>query len=598
MVGRRTFFFEGLGVSQGIAIGPAYVLETQGLESEPYQLGEEDLEEEIARFLQAVELAREEVRDIGRQVAEKIDRQQAAIFDAHLMMLEDPQIVERTIEQIRSEKINAEAVLWQITQALGEQMKALGDPYFAERNHDLYDVTRRVQKFLRKLSAQDQEVPREGCIIVANDLGPAETAQLSRDHVLGFCTNEGGATGHAAILAKALSIPAVVGLEFVTHYIRNGDMLVLDGTEGKVILNPTDEQIEFFRRKASEFDTFRQSLEELRDMPAETTDGVRIAMFANIELPEEMDNVHKHGAEGIGLFRTEFLYLDRATLPTEAEHVGAYREVIHRMDNMPVVMRTLDLGGDKMPDREFVLPEANPFMGMRAIRLCMLRPDIFRTQLRAMLIAGADRVVDIMVPMVSGLTEVRATRQVIEELLKQLRGEGIATPSHVRLGAMIEIPSAALMAPAFCREVDFLSIGTNDLVQYTLAVDRINKSVATLYRQTHPAVLRLIKMVVDAGAESNTPVSVCGEMASDPRLAVLLVGLGIRTLSMGPSSINQVKRVLRAISAEDAQRLAQEVLHLATPEEVESHLTKRLREVFDQLKASEAAARSRPLSAG
>ena len=581
MAGRRTFFFDGLGVSDGIAIGPACVVESQGTPSEVYHLSDGEVEHEIERFKQAVHLAKDEVRAIGRQVAEKIDRQQAAIFDAHLLMLDDPYIIERTIDRIRDEKNNAESIFWAVTKGLGDQMKALGDEYFSERNHDLFDVARRVIKFLSKLSSESTHVvPHEGCIIVAHDLGPAETAQLSREHVRGFCTNEGGPTSHTAIMAKALAIPAVVGLEYITHYIRSGDMLIMDGNEGKLILNPSSNQIEHYRRKAEEYRNLRLSLAELRDMPAVTTDGVRVNLYANIEFPAELDAVEENGAEGIGLFRTEFLFMDNHGPAGEADHLREYQEVLDHMGDRPVVLRTMDVGGDKLAMSDYLVPEMNPFMGLRAIRLCLRNQDIFRSQLRAMLLAGAGREIQIMLPMISSIDEVRASRRILDALTEQLRKAGQPLPTKVRLGVMVEIPSAALQAHVLAREVDFFSIGTNDLVQYTLAVDRVNKSVANLYRPGHPAVLGLLRLVVDAARAASIPVSVCGEMAADPRFAILLVGLGLRTLSMGPSSIGAVKQAIRAVSLADAESLAQEVLTFPTSEEVEMHLHRRLDKLF------------------
>lgn len=587
MAGRRTFFFEGLGVSAGVAIGPAYVLEPESYGGEGIDLASDEIEEEIERFEKALDLAREEVRLLGKQVAEKIDRQQAAIFDAHLLMLEDPQIVDSTVARIRSKRQNAESVLWEITRDLGDQMKALGDPYFAERNHDLFDISRRIIKFLRELrSPTPSDTPREGCIVVAHNLGPGETAQLSRDRALGFCTNEGGATSHAAILAKALSIPAVVGLEFVTHYIRTGDRIILDGSAGKVILNPTAEQIRHYEEKQKELAQLRVALGELRDLPAISTDETHFSLLANIELPEELDSVEQHGAEGIGLYRTEYLYLHRDTLPSEEDHLREYKLVLERLEGKPVVMRTLDLGGDKMPGQLGVFSEQNPFMGLRAIRLCLARPEIYRIQLRAMLMAAAGRELSIMIPMVSTLEEIRATRRMIDEIQENLLRNGHDVPSRLQLGAMIEIPSAAIQTRDFCREVDFVSIGTNDLVQYALAVDRVNKSVASLYRECHPGVLKLIRIIAEQAAETSTPVSVCGEMASDPRLAILLAGLGIRTFSMSSSSLPVVKRALRAISITESETLAREALTMTTPEEVERLLEERLGPVFQQFAQS------------
>jgi phosphoenolpyruvate-protein phosphotransferase (PTS system enzyme I) len=577
MAGRRTFFFDGQGVSDGIAIGPASVIEGEGEPGESYPIADDQVEREITRFREALRLAGDEIASIGRQVAEKIDRQQAAIFEAHLMMLEDPNIVDRTIKHIRREKRNAESVFWEVTSELGEQMKALGDAYFTERNHDLFDVTRRVIKFLRELNAASRPaIPHEGCIVVANSIGPAETAALAREKVLGFCTNAGGPTSHMAIMAKALSLPAVTGLEYVTHYVRSGDMLILDGTEGKLILHPTLDQVEYYRKRVAELRSQREALAELRSLPAVTTDGERITLQANLEFPIEMDAVEENGAEGIGLFRTEFLYMDERHIHDWDHHVEQYRLVLSRMKDKQVVMRTLDIGGDKLPSGEFPIVEANPFLGLRAVRLCLHRRDLFRAQLKAMLTAAGGRDLDVMIPMVSSLEEVRESRIVLEECRAELKSDHVPLPTAIRLGIMIEIPSAALMAREFADEVDFLSIGTNDLIQYTLAVDRVNRAVASLYRPTHPAVLRLIRLVAQAGREAGKPVSVCGEMASVPRYAILLVGLGIRHLSMGPASIGRVKSVIRGISLAVIEELAGDVLQCRTADEADSLLRTRL----------------------
>lgn len=573
MAGRRTFFFDGLGVSDGYAIGPACVIEARGIRTEGYQIAEEDVEEEIQRLHRAIDLARQELEQIRKQVEEKIDRQQAAIFDAHLMMLDDPMWIERTIERIRRDQRNAEAVLWEVTQTISEQMRALGDAYFSERNHDLFDVARRVIKFLTELTDPDHpSIPKEGCIIVANDLGPAETAAFSREAVMGFCINEGGQTSHTAIMAKALSIPAVVGLEYITHYVRSGDLLVLDGMAGKVILNPTDQQLAYYRMRMDEHAARRRRLSALRHLPAETTDGTQVALYANIEFPVELDAVEEHGAEGIGLFRTEYLYMDEALVHDWDRHVNDYRAVFDRMGDRPVVLRTLDLGGDKLPDKERWTAEANPFLGLRAIRLCLARTELFRSQIRALLRAGAARDLRILIPMVSNLEEVRAARRLIEECRSAMGREGAELPRSIRVGVMIEIPSAALIAAALAREVDFFSIGTNDLVQYTLAVDRVNKNVAHLYQPTHPAVLKLIQMTLEGAATRNIPVAVCGEMAADPKLAILLVGMGVRELSMSPASVAEVKKSIRGISLANAQQLARDVLKASTAGEAEALL--------------------------
>ncbi len=575
---RRTFFFDGLGVSGGVVLGPAYVLEQLGYEAESRTLDPEEVEAEIERFHRAIELATEEVRELGRMVAERLDPQQAAIFDAHVTLLSDPLLINRTEERIRNDLRNAEFVLWNVTRDIGSQLQALGDAYFSERTHDLYDVSRRVIKFLGQLRHPEGDTLPAGSIVVANDLGPSDTAQLRRDKVAAFATNAGGPASHTAIMAKALQIPAVVGLDFVTHYVRTGDFLIVDGSLGHVILNPNEEQILFYRERAEEWRRTREGLEEFRTLAAETIDGTRVAMEANIEFASELDLVLNQGAEGIGLFRTEYFFIDRKTLPSESEQEEAYTMVMTAMDGRPVVFRTLDVGGDKIASSIPTPPEANPFLGLRALRLSLAYPELFRRQIRPMVRAARSRELKILLPMVSCLEEVWEARRLIDEAVADVEAEGDGLPERLLVGAMIEIPAAALQAEVLAAELDFLSIGTNDLVQYTLAVDRVNKLVGHLYQQVHPAVLQLIRRVVRAADERGIPVSVCGEMASDPVLAMVLVGLGVRSLSMSPQFIPPVKKLIRSMELPALEELAERLLHLNTPTEARSALEEAFRE--------------------
>ncbi len=575
---RRTFFFDGLGVSGGVVLGPAHVLEQLGYEAESRTLEPEEVEAEIERLHNAVSMAREEVQELARTVAERVDPQQAAIFDAHVTLLGDPLLIGRTEERIRRDHHNAEFVLWSVTRDIGGQLQALGDAYFAERTHDLYDVSRRVIKFLSQLRHPQGDTIPAGSIVVANDLGPADTAQLRRDKVAAFVTNAGGPASHTAIMAKALQIPAVVGLDFITHYVRSGDFLIVDGSLGHVILNPTEEQIRFYRERAEEWRRSREGLEEFRTLPAETLDGTRIQMEANIEFGSELDLALSQGAEGIGLFRTEYFFIDRKSLPSESEQEEAYTMVLAAMDGRPVVFRTLDVGGDKIANSIPTPPEANPFLGLRALRLSLAYPELFRCQVRPMLRAARGRELKILLPMVSCLEEVWEARRLIDEAMADVETEGRGLPERVLVGAMIEIPAAALQADVLAAELDFLSIGTNDLVQYTLAVDRVNKLVGHLYQQAHPAVLQLIHRVVRAADARGVPVSVCGEMASDPLLAMVLVGLGVRSLSMSPQLIPPVKKLLRSMNVSALEELAERLLHLSTPTEARAALEEAFRE--------------------
>ncbi|CAN5326530.1 phosphoenolpyruvate--protein phosphotransferase [soil metagenome] len=516
--------------------------------------------------------AKAEVQELGRAVTARLDAQQASIFDAHVQLLSDPLLIDRTVSSIRTDHRNADFIFWNVTKEIGEQLSSLGDAYFSERTHDIYDVARRVIKFIGLLKNPHGSTIPEGSIVVANDLGPSETAQLRRDKIAGFCTNSGGPASHTAIMAKALKLPAVVGLDFITHYVRTGDFMIVDGTDGAVILNPTKEQIEYYRGVAAQYDRDRDDLEGIRELPAETICGQRVALEANIEFSSELAAVLHERADGIGLFRTEYFFIDRSTLPTEEEQETAYRDVMEAMHPANVVLRTLDVGGDKLASTIPLPVESNPFLGLRAIRLCLAYPDLFKSQLRPMIRAASGREIHILLPMVSGIEEVLTARKLIDSVSDELRKNGVAMPTRILVGAMIEIPSAALQARAMAKHVDFFSIGTNDLTQYTLAVDRVNKMVGNLYHETHPAVLHLIQMVVRAGAETGTPVTVCGEMAGDPTTAALLIGMGVRSLSMSPSLISQVKKMIRSVDIKFLEGVAEKVLCMTTGTEVREAL--------------------------
>jgi len=567
MLGRRPFDHSGIGVSSGIAIGPAYVLEHIALPVGGYDIPPEEVEAEVTRLKKAVQLAHEELSEIGRQVRERVDPQQAMIFEAHQSMLADPMLVEVTVQRIRGERQNAEHILWEVSQQISEQLRSIGDDYFSERNHDLFDVSRRVLKFLNRLSAPARDQPREGSIIVANDLGPAEMAELHQLGAAAFVLAVGGPTSHTAILAKSLGLPAVINVENISQIVRTGTEIIVDGTEGVVILHPGEEDIERYRAAQQKYLLKRMSLEALRDLPPVTRDAKCVRLHANIEFPEEVEAALHHGAQGIGLYRTEFLYLGKEQLPSEDDCFHAFRHVLDRQAG-PVTFRTLDLGGDKRPELLPSGPEANPFLGLRALRLCLAQPKLFRVQLRALIRAGEGRSLRIMLPMVSSVEEVLAARHIIEDVEAELVAYGHAPVEELLVGIMVEVPSAALIATSLAKVCDFFSIGTNDLTQYTLAVDRLSSSVAHLYSPAHPAVLRLIHMVVEAGSAANIPVSVCGEMAGDPRLALLLLGMGIEDFSMSPGALPEVKRAIRNADYAHLSGVAREALRLSSAREV------------------------------
>lgn len=567
----HSFRFHGIPVSSGISIGKAHVIENRPLKAEPHALEEHEIESEIERFRRAVEMATEEILALRRKVAEAVDERQAQIFDAHIGMLSDPLIVDRTIDLVRKEQRNAEFIFQRNVHEIAERLAKIQDEYYSQRNNDILDVARRVMNNLMCLDGHHFESIPEGAVVVAHDLGPSDTAQMIRRRILGFCTNLGGKTSHTAIMAKALQIPAVVGLEDLTQYVRNGELLVVDGNEGTVILNPSPAELEQYRRLEEDWRSHALRLGELRDLPAETLDGERITLLANMELPEEIEHVFEHGAEGVGLFRTEFTYMNQDHLPTEEELLGVYRRVLGDLGDLPVVFRTLDLGGDKFVSA-VPIEELNPFLGLRALRLCLENPDIFATQLRAILRAAAGRTLHLLFPMVAGVEDFRKAKAFLTNVLNCLIDNGVAVPTEVKLGVMIEIPSAALTSDLLADEVDFFSIGTNDLIQYTLAVDRVNKRVAYLYEPLHPAVLRMIQMVVRAAKRRGLPVAVCGEMAASPEMAAVLIGLGVRELSMGPISIPAVKRLIRSVHISDLKSMTDELMAFSSAGQLRDRL--------------------------
>lgn len=571
--------FQGIPVSGGIAIGTVHLIERHPMELEPYRLTQEQVDGEVERFLRAVEMTADEISALRKRVAESIDERQASIFDAHLAMLSDPLIVDTTLATIRSDQLNAEYVFQRVVDGVAERMAQIHDEFFSLRNNDLFDVSRRVLTNLICLNSPRLDEIQEEAILVTHDLGPADTAQLMHSKITGFCTNLGGQTSHTAIMAKALRIPAVLGLDSITHHARNGDQMILDGSTGVVIVRPTQDDLDAYQHRLRQWRFKEQQLAALRNLPATTLDGQRITLLANIELPEEAGNVHEHGAEGIGLFRTEFIYLNRESLPSENEQYLVYAQVHQAVAPHMVVFRTLDLGGDKFFSAT-PIEELNPFLGLRALRLCMENPEVFRAQLRAMFRAGSGKTLHILFPMVTGLEDFRAAKTFMDKVRAELDAEGIEPPRELKIGIMIETPSAALTSDSLASEVDFFSIGTNDLVQYTLAVDRVNKRVAYLYEPLHPAVLRLIELVVCNARAHQIPVAVCGEMAAEPAMAALLVGLGIRELSMGPVSIPAVKSLLRKVRVADLEQLARVLLSLPTATLVRARLEQHLGELL------------------
>lgn len=551
----------GIPVSGGIAIGRCF-LYSYDLEHTPAQpVSFVDIEKEVLRFKNAIEKAKEQLRKIKKIVGEEGGGEKhSAIFDAHIMFLEDPLVFDETIRLIRQERKNAEYVFHLVVEKLAQFLATAREEHFKARTIDLYDVANRVIKNLRESYTHILDELQEEVIVVAYDLGPSDTAHMINGKVIAFATDRGGPTSHTAIMAKALEIPAVVGLDKVSQLSSSGDIIIVDGLQGTVIINPTEKEIKEFEGKRRAYREKERLLLTLKDLPAQTPDGHTVELAANIELPEEVHHIHIHGADGIGLYRTEFIYLDHEHLPSEEEQFEIYKRAILAVGTKPVVFRTIDLGGDKFASIIPLPRELNPFLGLRAIRLCLQFPEIFRTQLRALVRASALGSARIMLPMVSDVREIKAAKAIIEEVKAELRRENKPFNTDCQIGIMIEVPAAVMEADILAREADFFSIGTNDLIQYTFAVDRINEKVAHLYEPLHPAILRMIKIVIDAAHRQGIWISLCGEMAAEPAIACLLMGMGIDKLSMAAVNIPEVKRLIRSVKYSDAQRLAEVVL--------------------------------------
>ncbi|MBI4842095.1 MAG: phosphoenolpyruvate--protein phosphotransferase [candidate division NC10 bacterium] len=579
----RPQVFRGIGVSPGIAVGKALVVEVRRPRIKREPVDPARLPLEISRLRQALEASRRQLLEIQERIAKEVGPQYARIFDAHLLILEDRWLVEQASAAIQAQGVNAEYALQEVLEPVRQAFSRVEDGYLRERRTDVDDVGDRV---LRNLLGQRGSVHVEGmrgeAIVFAHDLGPSDTAQLHRDAVLGLVTETGGRTSHSAIMARSLEIPAVVGVEEICAHVVNHETVILDGTEGLVILDPDRETLARSHARKQQLEYAGRALHKLGALPAETQDGYRVRVTANIEFPEELPAVQAHGAEGVGLYRTEFLYLNRPDLPGEEEHFAVYRAVAAEMHPRPTVIRTLDFGGDKLALAIQLAAEENPSLGLRAIRLCLHRPDIFRTQLRALLRASAFGSLRIMYPMISGVAELRAANAILEDVMAELQRQGVAFDPEIQVGAMIETPSAAVIADLLAREVDFFSVGTNDLIQYALAIDRINEQVAYLYEPLHPAVLRMLRGVVSAAHNEGIWISMCGEMASDPLHGLLLVGLGFDELSMTPGAIPLMKRIIRSVTYGQAADVAQRLFGCATAQEVEGLLLLEMRARFPE----------------
>ena len=545
---QSSFSIHGIGVSSGIAIGQAHLVSNALLEVVHYQLPEHLIDDEISRFNNAILTVKKELEVIRSSLSKNAPAELGAFINTHLMMLADKSLSEVPIEIIRKEHCNAEWAIKQQMDDIVEQFEAIEDEYLRERKHDVVQVVERV---IKVLLGHPSQAPNQGkekrqqesaIILVAHDISPADAIQFKQHHFAAFITDVGGATSHTAILARSLNIPSIVALQRARDLINNGELIIVDGTLGVVIVNPSKEILAEYELRQNQWALEQQKLKRIKSTKAVTMCGMHIELQANIEGPEDVDAVKASGATGIGLYRTEFLFMNKREMPDEEEQFQAYKKVAEAMHGLPVTIRTLDLGADKQMNPDSVSDCANPALGLRAVRLCLAEPQIFHTQLRALLRASHYGNIKILIPMLSTLSELRQTKLLLERAKLSLRKENLPFNENILLGGMIEVPAAAINAGAFAKELDFLSIGTNDLIQYTLAIDRTDDTVAHLYNPLHPSVLKLISITIKAGEKLGKSVSVCGEMAGDAKLTKLLIGMGLRQLSMHPSNVLSVKQ--------------------------------------------------------
>ena len=557
--------FQGLGVSPGLARGKIFVHRPELDATPDYEIREEDLPTEIARFESALLLTRSQILEMQARIAEAIGAKDASIFDAHLLVVEDRTLIDEVLRTLQRDRRNIEFVFERVANRYASLLEQMDDPYLRERCLDVHDVTRRIVMNLVGKHAPALSEINYPHVLLAHSLTPSDTALLNREFVLGFATDAGSRTSHTAIMARSLSIPAIVGLHDVSARLEAGAEVLLDGYHGLLVLNPNEHTLREYEEMERRKQRVEAGLVNLRETASTTRDGHHLILSANIELPDDIPLVKTSGAEGVGLYRTEFFYLNKNTLPDEEEQYANYREVASAILPHPIIIRTLDLGGDKSIGNIQLPTELNPFLGCRAIRFCLERKDIFKVQLRAILRASALGNIKMMYPLISGLEEVRQANLLLEECKTELRAEGKEFNEKMIVGVMIEVPSAALCAPELAREVGFFSIGTNDLIQYCIAVDRVNERIAHLYEPTHPAILRLIKMVVDAAHDAGIWAGVCGEMASEVTLTPLLLGLGVDELSAGAALVPRVKRAVQSLDMEVCRQLADASLKMATP---------------------------------
>jgi phosphoenolpyruvate-protein phosphotransferase (PTS system enzyme I) len=556
----------GIAASAGIAIAKAFVLQNPELTIEKKSV--EDSAQEIDRFQAALEKSKEELKVIKEKANEELGEDKAAIFAAHLLVLSDPELVDAVKQKIESEKVNAESAMNDVSSMFIDMFEQMDNEYMKERAADIRDVSKRVLAHLLDVQFATPASISEEVVILAEDLTPSDTAQLNRKFVKGFATDIGGRTSHSAIMSRSMEIPAVVGTKTITEKVENGVMIIIDGLDGQVIIDPTQDEIATYEEKQKQYQNQKEEWAKLVNEKTISSDKVQVELAANIGTPADIKGVLENGAEGVGLYRTEFLYMGRDQLPTEEEQYNAYKEVLEKMEGKPVVIRTLDIGGDKELPYLNLPKELNPFLGFRAIRLCLEEQDMFRTQLRALLRASTFGNLKIMFPMIATLEEFRSAKSILSEEKEKLVKEGTRVSESIEVGIMVEIPSTAVMADTFAKEVDFFSIGTNDLIQYTMAADRMNEQVSYLYQPYSPAILRLVKMVIDAAHKEGKWTGMCGEMAGDPIAIPILLGLGLDEFSMSATSVLPARSKIRGLSKEKISAHIDEILQMDTMKDV------------------------------
>ncbi|SHD12601.1 Phosphoenolpyruvate-protein phosphotransferase of PTS system [Staphylococcus aureus] len=558
---------KGIAASDGVAIAKAYLLVEPDLTFDKNEKVT-DVEGEVAKFNSAIEASKVELTKIRNNAEVQLGADKAAIFDAHLLVLDDPELIQPIQDKIKNENANAATALTDVTTQFVTIFESMDNEYMKERAADIRDVSKRVLSHILGVELPNPSMIDESVVIVGNDLTPSDTAQLNKEFVQGFATNIGGRTSHSAIMSRSLEIPAIVGTKSITQEVKQGDMIIVDGLNGDVIVNPTEDELIAYQDKRERYFADKKELQKLRDADTVTVDGVHAELAANIGTPNDLPGVIENGAQGIGLYRTEFLYMGRDQMPTEEEQFEAYKEVLEAMDGKRVVVRTLDIGGDKELSYLKLPEEMNPFLGYRAIRLCLAQQDIFRPQLRALLRASVYGKLNIMFPMVATINEFREAKAILLEEKENLKNEGHDISDDIELGIMVEIPATAALADVFAKEVDFFSIGTNDLIQYTLAADRMSERVSYLYQPYNPSILRLVKQVIEASHKEGKWTGMCGEMAGDETAIPLLLGLGLDEFSMSATSILKARRQINGLSKNEMTELANRAVDCATQEEV------------------------------